>query len=176
MRRAVVLIILFSIPNGGTQAQNIEELNKPFSTLCVGEKSTGFNWEQGEWVAVRFKLSKYIISKIQPDSPKAGSCKTTLKNVKSGSFQIWGWTEGCYNIRRMGTEFYPHLTQVCPENWEKSGSGHSITYIDCRKKGWVFRPNGNFIHSSIHVNLDPSPEKNYKDSLSISVGKCSVIP
>ena len=76
---------------------------------------------------------------------------------------------GCYNIRRFGSTFYSHESELCVDF--SRGRDKELEVIMC--ENFSFLPNGAFHASSIHSNLTPTPKDGYKDSLSVSVGTCS---
>jgi len=177
------LLLLGSLANE-THAQNIGK-GKPFTSLCIAEKSTGFNWKKGQWVEVTFRPEKYLVVKIplrdwDPNKYKEAllskepACLGKYLSYTQSKLKYYGGYRrfGCYNIRTFGSKYSIAGSRLCEESWDWSDE----TVLEkVRCESTYFKPDGNFTRSSIHDNLASKPENNYKDSLSLSVGSCSVI-
>ena len=157
--------------------------NEPlFTTLCIAEKSVGFNWEKGDWVHTRFKAdSKYIVQKIDHDSQKYSQTNTIntpffCSGIKPDSMEIGleeSAREACYSIRDHGRDVSLMLSaEKCFEKYNKHGT---LTEVQCKKIR--FSPNGLFIAmpSDASMDLSKAPKNDYKDSLNIRVGTCSKV-
>jgi len=151
----------------------------PFTSICIEDKSTGFNWENRGWVAVKFVADeKFIVQKIPPAEYKPAngmwhmSCESRQDfNPGNGGKKV---TFGCYNVRKFGRELMPFSSDMCMEIWD----GSTLEEINCSKTDppFFFLPDGAFIRYPRRASIDLStnPKDNYKDSLSLAVGKCGV--
>ena len=151
----------------------------PFTSLCVEDAATGFDWRNGEWKAGRYhpKL-KYMVQKI-PESqyrnpPQSPNVPHVLCEPRVGA-DLNGYkiSFGCYNIRESGEKLFPPNSVMCSEQWIKG----ELRTISCKEaqRPFFFVPDGNFIAYPWHADISIKPENNYKDSLAISVGRCSTV-
>lgn len=153
-----VLLMLLSA-HGGLSAQHTAP--SPFKTLCVSEKATGFDWTPGNWVQKNFKPGEQLlIQKIVGQEPY---CEA---DVTSGAFG----TKGCYYIKALGS---PASVFDFPENCDEISEKKSLKVVHCRKIS--FHPDGRFIQLPWHMDIFDHPKNDRKDSLVLSVGKCSRI-
>ena len=166
----------------GAHARDGERLS-PFKQLCVADMSTGFNWKNGNWVPVRFKEKRYIVSKIDP--PKSLNlasergeimafveCTLPQKDTEELILDNFHHFPACLKIQILG-EDRPNFLD-CWETHIKDEEEKWSTKISCGNE-FAFSPNGHFHSSIFHDNVDSKPKNDYKDSLSISVGKCGSI-
>lgn len=130
-----------------------------FKALCVSDKATGFNWNSGDWVQTNFiPGEKLLIQKIVESDP---FCKTDVKASMFG-------TKGCYRIKVLGSPpSFMDLPETCDEITQKN----SLIVIHCRKIS--FHPDGRFIRLPSNADISNNPKNDDKDSLVLSVGKCS---
>jgi hypothetical protein len=137
---------------------------RPFKALCISDKETGFNWKSGDWVQTNFNAGeKLLVQKLAMPNP---FCKEEVKSTFSGVGVFL--SKGCYLINVMGSP--PTLlfdTEMCDEFWEEQ----SIRAIHCRR--FSFHPDGRFIRLPWHSDISNNPKNDNKDSLVLSVGKCS---
>jgi len=150
------------------------EAEEYFTSLCIEDKSTGFNWRNGDWHQTNFMPNKYIVKKVKID-PTPGSdtfqCYEDMKGKKNLSFdgkKIYDY--GCFNIRDYGDKFTAFYNQLCAQSYDDD---ENIKGVDCHMMN--FQPNGAFIKSRFQSSLTSHPKNDYKDSLILSVGKCSVL-
>ncbi len=141
---------------------------EPYTTVCSEEQSSGFSWIGSLWEQVNFRKTKYVIIKLTDrDSLRTSSCQSeqSFKHIFDSDYVI----KACYNVRPITTPFSSYSSLMCDEFY----SGGSIESIVCKDPitKVTFNPNGNFIASEVHGNIRNSPKK---DSIKISVGKCSV--
>lgn len=178
----IILLFAFII---SANAEIVNEKNY-YNALCIADKSVGFSWEHSNWKKTNFYTSKYIVQKVKIENPykhkntkSSASCFIDIKDMpKPKWYKVKGkekkWEYGCYNIRQTGDKFYNHTSELCTEVWKKDYNGKQyLESIDC--KYFKFRPNGWFHQVSINDNTENNPKKDYKDSLSISIGKCSTL-
>jgi hypothetical protein len=135
---------------------------RPFKALCVSDKETGFNWKSGDWVQTNFKAGeKLLVQKLAEPQP---FCKEEAI-VTSGGITV---TKGCYRINVVGSPPDPLFgVESCDEILEQQ----SVKVVHCRR--FSFHPDGRFIKLPWHSDISNSPKDDYKDSLVLSVGKCS---
>ena len=130
-----------------------------------------------------YKPRNFIVRKLKIDPfggkniPMSGSCIYLMVGKKSSNIKQFIFDWGCYNIYAVGKKFRESNSQICYEKWDKKGANITLDLVECSdsKEDYIFSPSGWFHHSYIHLNLDQRPEKGRKDSLSLSVGKCSLI-
>jgi len=158
---------------------------RDFSALCIAERSRGFNWRNGDWVPVEFKEERYVVRKLrvgtQEDARKelTATGKVALwvpclfskqEGMDSDSFKV---IPICISLVDFGEEPNSAHTQTCTENWDR-GKGNRWELISITCDGFHFKPNGWFHRSHLHPNLSEKADVR-KDSLAISVGKCSAL-
>jgi len=144
-----------------------------FSLLCVGEKSTSFKWERGQWHPANFTTGRYIVTKVDLDGAteiEKQNCRSNYEETKSRNGP--STLNACYNIRGDGDDYHEEFSRSCTEHWV----GKRLDHIECdRPTKLFFQPNGNFIFSYLHPSLSDRPRGDYKDSLFVSVGRCVVL-
>jgi hypothetical protein len=149
-----------------------------YSSICVEEQSTGFNWQNKRWVQTNFKEDTYIVSRIPLEkyqsTLEARANKIYLcsdKSKENSEFEKTAFVNECYSVTKIGQKPTLLDSNMCTEIWE---SKRLIT-VQCDKHSskLTFQPTGNFIKQPWHSDLR-SDEQN-KDSLALSVGKCTSI-
>ena len=86
---------------------------------------------------------------------------------------------GCYEIKGFGVDRV--IPRDCKEKWttypkedeETNPKTRKLESVSCEITDFRFAPNGWFHTSFVHKNLKAIAD--YKDSLSVSVGKCSTL-
>ena len=170
--------------------------------LCISDKGTGFNWENGSWVSVNFTEQKFVVSKV--DIPKeAGELGTETFDAEAfmaflgcneDAFQLSEeQTDGdnmrayrsCLKLQTLGEKTPNYF--ACEErhfNFNKEGGNGWNVKFDCRGLlGSSFYMQDGYFHlGHVHGAVSPDPENDYwamlypendhKDSLYILVGKC----
>ena len=182
--RKLLLLLLLSLGLVGL-SNAVSSVDDYYTALCVTEKSTGFNWEDNNWKQYNFTQSKYVVNKLNPAEVLEFQCSETKDRNKDiyisrlDEFE----TYGCYLIKRLGYDGFD-LKQDCNEKWstypkqdgEKYPKIKKLEVVWCSSlNDFKFSPNGWF-HSNAEVtgsSLESSSK--YKDSLVLSVGKCSSI-
>ena len=170
MRKIILVLCFFSQTVLSLSEKVISDYEGGYSTLCIEENSVGFNWRDNKWIKTGFIGSKYLVKKISHSELKEWQKKDLYDenylylDRKDDEFRIM---KNYYNIRRFGDELHPFDTVACWEGWDEN----ELTGIDCPK--FKFKPDGYFHKSSIHGSLNE--KEDYKDSLSVSYGKCSKI-
>lgn len=144
-----------------------------YTALCIVDESVGFNWENGGWTSVNFKPNKYLVERIEMKEwsaeERSWECLSKYNRKNMELIKMTGSDYGCYNVRRFGSEFYQHRSELCFELSRDPDKEPEV--IMC--KNFSFLPNGAFQASSINSELSPTPKDGHKDSLSVSVGTCS---
>lgn len=136
---------------------------RPFKALCVSDKETGFNWKSGDWVQTNFKAGeKLLVQRLATPNPVF--CKEEVRSAVGGLTV----SKGCYLINVMGS---PPDLFAGPEMCDEIGDEQSLQVIHCRL--FSFNPDGRFIKLPWHSNISDRPKNDSKDSLVLSVGKCS---
>jgi hypothetical protein len=173
-----MLLISTLVLVGHAAHAEITDEKKSFQSICIEEKSTGFSWRQGNWAYSKFEPSKYLAVKI--DLSNLSEDEVALDNiacidvVKSKLRVVGnqGYAPACYNVRLVGDKMRTFENEKCWEEWAVNGDKKSLKQISC--KLFRFMPDGAFHAAHIHDSLSP-PQKDYKDSLSVSEGQCSVL-
>ena len=175
MRYIIVVLILFGTVD--TARADITAADQYFTALCVSDQSVGFNWRNNDWKFTHFKPKKYIVQKFEMKPlitiPNSGFCLQTYETearepIRSDTSAL---VSGCYNYRDMGGKFHPTASKLCYEDWRKDKTDWYLDSVECPL--FKFSPNGHFHLVSLHSNLKPKAD--YKDSMAVTVGKCSII-
>jgi hypothetical protein len=173
--RLPVLAMCFSLIFSNVNAE-ITNPKHYFKLLCVGDDSTGFYWENGKWVRTGFKTENTLVKKydISKNARAATLCYGDGKITGEGEHRF---SRGCYNYSKVGRKPYSGNFQLCQERWRYKNGGYSLRSVHCdsRQNDMAFAPEGWFHLSHLHSQTSGKPDDDTKDSLSISVGKCSVI-
>jgi len=143
-------------------------LPNEYTILCAAEKATGFNWKNGDWVARHFNPIKRLVVK----SPK-NRCSPSGE-MATDPFSDDVYIDVCLNVREFGKTYKRISSEICTENYKKK-SGMWETLIYCTHWPLALRPDGQYHYSQITDDLSDKPENDYKDSMYVEVGKCSMI-
>jgi len=199
MIKKIVLLINL-LPIALVVNSEITNVDEKFTLLCETEKSTGFYWKKGDWHQTNFIAGKkYIIKKhdkpLSIDSPDYVRNSSENESCAFNQSESIEWTtsisqDGCYSIKEFGKESGYSNYSICREDWSKDKQSKlSLKEISCERRfnrEWNISPNGWFHSSFMHSDLDSEPKRvvfdgveqfpdDYKDSLFITVGKCSEI-
>ena len=173
MRNKVCSLILLGSINAAVIAQPVFGNKSGYSAICVEEQATGFNWDNKRWVKANFKGETHIVSRIPLEKYKETTDNNFLmcsdKEIKSyGKFD---YIYECYSVAKIGTKPTMLDSRTCTEVWENK----QLLYVDCSNHSskFHFQPAGNFIKQPWHSDL--RSDEQYKDSLTLSVGKCTTI-
>lgn len=144
-----------------------------FTSLCVEDVSTGFDWQDDRWVQRTFTTRQHIVQRIDESNEIASNCYAGIASnprVASGASSM-----GCYSIRLMGEESRWTNVWPCFENNIGRG-GQPFDSVICMETTHPFRmePNGEFVITQ-NVAIPDYEDREIRDSIAISVGKCSVI-
>ena len=183
--KKLLLLLLLSLGLIGS-AGAVSSLDDYSTFLCITEESTGFNWKNNKWKQTNFIPVKYIVNRVDPASVKVWQCPNSLdRGDDYYSTSQFLSTFGCYSIKRFGEDDFDRRFD-CSETWttyekqndEKNPKVKKLESVDCNdgsviSQNFAFKPNGWFHTSIFHSMLQR--ESTSKDSLSISVGKCSTL-
>ena len=182
-----IITLLFSF---NTMAQDsykdILDYEVPEGTvsLCKEKHSSGYNWENGEWVPVNYDTNEYIIKKIPYEDIATFThlklCRdiNQIENtISSGINRV----NRCYTVKKFSEE--PSLIRAnkCVESYwyDEGGNKGTLNSITCKSlfgiKEISFLPNGLFINEYLALDLDSNPEDGIKDSMVLSHGMCGTI-
>ena len=184
--KKLLLILFISLGLIGS-ASAVSSVDESFTSLCIADSSTGYNWEKNDWERVNFTSGeKDLVKRINPSDTWDYQCGLT-KNRENDYFYILQTTNepqlsryGCYTIKPFGTDYFVYPID-CHETWStfKRVSDdidpkiRRLESVQCWDRNFYFSPNGRFHKATLHG--DVSNISKYKDSLSLSEGKCSTL-
>lgn len=151
---------------------------RTFTSLCIAENSTGYNWRNGKWIQTNFNNEKYLFQKIDYDekitSPNITDRPLLCNKPDVTSIENNGKNaivKACYSMREFGAQVNVLLdSQNCYESY-KNGE---LEVIQCSNLG-NFKPDGLFVKLPSYISMDLSMNKEKKDSMTLVVGKCSIL-
>jgi len=143
-------------------------LPEEYTILCAAEKNLGFRWKNGDWVPTQFTpTSKRLVVKS-----KKHDCTIYEGEIPEDHYWKGSITKHvCLDVKEIGEQF--SLGPSRCEEWYHPVNGTWHVRISCGSL--ILRPNGWYHYSMIHSQLEDQPEDDYKDSLHVEVGKCSMI-
>jgi hypothetical protein len=143
------------------------------TALCVESGSTGFNWRDGNWVNSDYNLDQYIVQDVSNDPELVSLCIPTEKVVNQ-----WGtaYADRCFNLSVVGEEKSSYDTTQCRVIYDEGGDTTVVMCDQSRYSNFKFEPTGEFVLTRTYgvPDSDRAPS-DQRDSLVLSVGKCSVI-
>lgn len=169
----------------GNSVDNFFDYELPIGliSLCNEKSSTGFNWKNNRWDKVNWKLSTYIIKKIEHKkitTKKDDACHLIPKNNKSeyidyvDDFKIkenvvTKVLHRCYQIKEEGNRMHDlfHPNNMCQEIIDHKTN--KLLKITC--ENFTFNPSGLFINGLVHN--DVKTKSKYKDGLKVGHGICT---
>lgn len=181
------LLAIFVLASASASAERPPA--KPYTAICQEDMASGFSWSGGKWAPARFKsdtklhIKRYSSEQVQASESSSSNILerplSCLNENLDKTFELSpvGGAErfarrSCYLVKEFGQKAAPFVdAEVCIETYEKN----SIAKVEC--KSVHFNPNGLFIRLPWRTAMDvsASPENDYKDSLSLAVGKCSSV-
>jgi len=182
-RLFVFLLFTFAVVSAG-----ITDAREPLTILrqlCIADHGTGFNWKSGAWTQVNYVEPKYVVLKVNypSDFPEDSlgdefrrymHCTIVFGEERSLSLETFKSYNSCLKVQEVGEEHSSYF--ACKEfHSQDEESGKWRVSFSCSKNGFDafhMRPNGQFHKGYIHGNVHDKPENDYKDSLTIYVGKC----
>lgn len=156
------------------------------SMLCSESLSSGFNWDgaQSMWTPARYDATSYIVRKLAPGTDPVDGLNTSgcfdaiVREGQSTEPLTQGAltrAHGCYSLAPVGEK--PTVFDIghCTEFY---GNGAEISRVECEAPfmDWQFFPTGEFTltrTAAAPARVEDSVAA--RDSLTISVGACSVI-
>ena len=179
MKRALVAVVACAALGAWGQ-------NEPlFTSQCISKKETGFNWENNWWISINFQPGKIYMARKIDHSDKAFKGKDMMdtpyncKGIEDRIYDLGFFDNGdkareaCYTTKAHGSsESLFFSAEKCHERYDKSGR---LKEVQCKQMR--FSPDGLFIRLPWEASMDlnPYPDKGYKDSLNLSVGTCARI-
>jgi|TARA_R110002012_G_scaffold253766_1_gene432819 hypothetical protein len=181
-----LLLILLSLGIIGS-ANAVSSADESFTSLCIADSSVGFNWEKNDWKNVNFTPGKYIAKRLKLSETKNYQCSGAKDRMSDYFYTNESINEpelsryGCYIIKRFGDDFYDNFPIDCYETWSTTKRISDdidpklikLKAVMCSDRNFFFSPNARFHQATLHGNVDNY--SNYKDSLSLSEGKCSTL-
>lgn len=162
----------------------------PFKSICTRNQTIGFNWNEGNWAQATFSRNKdfLLVEKVDCASDllrrkfdgldkceQGVTVEKLFKESPAGSSDIHSGAGilnfdimSYYLVRKLGESANPHRVESCFERFYGK-----LVHITCPESRIRFLPNGLFIELPSDSSVDVESTSNYKDSLAISVGKCS---
>ena len=179
-----LLLILLSLGIIGS-ANAVTSVDESFTSLCVPDSSTGYNWEENDWKRVNFTPGeKDLVKRLNPSDVRNYQCSQTKNRENDNFYTNQAINEpqlgryGCYEIKPFGTD-YLNFPIDCYETWSTfkrvsediDPKIRRLESVQCWDRNFYFSPNGRFHKATLHG--DVSNISKYKDSLSLTEGKCS---
>ena len=168
-----LLLLLLSLSFIGS-ANAVSSLDDYYTSLCVGEKSTGFDWVNGDWELANFVTYKYLATKVEATNQEF--CSDSKNPLELYYADQTLTTYGCYRIKRFGrTANFPFdciekWTTFTKEDEEANPKTKELISVSC--ENFRFEPNGWFQKDKLDGINSYSILKN---SIYIEVGKCSTL-
>ena len=164
----LILLVLFTM--SFLFGSDIINTDKEFTSLCIEDARTGFSWENKGWKQADFIEEKYIVKK------KSNTTFCKVKN-KDNKFEKDGinFASGCYSYIKHGSNSGVDLDifNECREVWKYVDDKYVLIRVHC--DNIAFNPNGNFMKHHVSGHLEDNPRGDYKDPITISHGKCTVL-
>lgn len=154
---------------------NAPAMPDEYTLLCETEQATGFNWEDRKFVRTSFRLQRFIVTRKH-----SNLCPgiTSLEPLEPFSENIdWAYSKNvCLNVREFGSEYKPEISDKCVESYIRPNDGKWMRQFNC--DGIFTNIKGEFngyFRTFSDTSVTTNPKNDYRDSLLIAVGRCSVI-
>ena len=182
-RLFVFLLFTFAVVSAG-----ITDAREPLTILrqlCIADHGTGFNWKNGAWMQVNYVEPKYVVLKVDypstfPEESLGDEfmrylyCTLVFDGESGMNLETFKSYNACLRVQQVGEEHSTYF--ACTENHSQDKeTGRWGINFSCSNNGFDafhMRPNGRFHKGHIHGNVQDKPKDDYKDSLTIYVGKC----
>ena len=164
----IVFISSFCFANDRTDFQG--------SWLCIAEESIGYKWDEksSDWKFTKFFLEKYIV-KVFED-----------RECNLYDTDWWNKNSICAYVHNFEEDppYYGGIPFVFKQGTpDVKDTGHNDSSIFSEENGFKMSLSGNFIEyknipgdtSDTGWTYEREGLKNYKDTMTVSVGKCSRI-
>jgi len=150
------------------------------TSLCVESGSTGFNWQRGAWVEASYTPEQLIVREVPLADELGLMCRVRFnrQNLVEGIVRTdYGASRNaCYVMHVVGGEPSAADTYACVEYL---GDGDAISSVSCQGnvfQSFNFQPSGEWVSTRTYAAPDGSATADQnRDSLVLSIGKCSVI-
>lgn len=150
--------------------------------LCVEEVSTGLDWRDGRWTPVNYYPQQHVIKRLDADDELASVCLKMMADegrnagrIVDAESPVLSDQWACYSQINVGDTATYMDTSLCKELYFKDALD-SVRCDDGLFANYKFEPAGEFLIT--RTTAAPVTQDNpavARDSLSLSVGKCSVI-
>ena len=165
---SITTVILSSLPLSHAIAQTNFA---PFKAVCISEESIGYSWRDGRWVRATYPAGeRFLVQKLDVDAyrtkPLLEQPILCFKGLTDTSKSIYE-DRGCYLVKDFGSAKTTIHGEVCAEYFD----GKKPIKIVC--KSMTFLPDGSFVSSPEYADISQDPSGGRKDSLALSVGRCS---
>lgn len=165
---SITTLILLSLPLTHAIAQTNFA---PFKAVCVAEESIGYNWRNGRWVRATYPVGeRFLVQKLDVDTYRTKPlleqpilCFKGLTDISKSIYE----DHGCYLVKEFGSPKTTIYGEVCTEYFD----GKKPIKIVC--KSMTLLPDGSFVSSPEYADVSQDPPGGRKDSLVLSVGRCS---
>ncbi|MDE0052311.1 MAG: hypothetical protein OXO52_21200 [Rhodospirillales bacterium] len=184
MQRLLVFLA-FTLAVVGAGTTDAREPLTVLRQLCIADHGTGFNWVNGAWKQVNYLEPKYVVLKVDypnviPENSHDDEfrrylyCTLEFDDETGMNLETFKSYSACLRVQEVGEEHSTYF--ACKEfHHQDEGSGTWTVKYSCSESGseiFYMRPNGQFHKGYIHGNVQNKPKDDYKDSLSIFVGRC----
>ena len=172
MKKNFIIFVLLFFSSSFAISEDIKSINNktqyevPYgqSVICEEELSIGFNWKNRKFVRTTYKNKKIIFKKINHNFDKSNRiCKFLMEKEKDWVVKDYARLKRCYTSQNFGKKASP---SICDEDYE----GEKLVGITCGIH--KFDPDGIFIRRP-YYSVTVKSDDDYKDSFSISHGKCA---
>lgn len=185
MKKLLLMLLSLGLISSANAVSSVDE---SFTSLCIADSSVGFNWENNDWKSVNFTPGKkYIAKRLNPSITKNYQCSKTKIRENDYFYTNESINEpqlsrhGCYTIKPFGTNFYDDYPIDCHETWSTfkrvsediDPKIRRLESVQCWDRNFYFSPNGRFHKATLHGDVRRTIQ--FKDSLSLSEGKCSTL-
>lgn len=162
-------------------AENGERLER-IAQLCIAERAVGFNWEKNEYVSANFKPEQYTLTLVDQKKPltekeaffmKVAGCQANDKpTLDTPGFRGY---KSCARLSTLGEDRSQYLS--CDQFHQKTENGVWWVRMICGTgiKRFSVTLNERFHYSNVHDDTRSNPENSNKDSIYLTVGRCSSV-
>lgn len=159
------IIALLALAAAG---QNAPFLGINWSMVCKGEKATGFNYQNGEWIETTFKPKDWVISRRSDQD-----CRKNSPLEFGALSETFISRETCLSVKQFGEKDSFLTTARCREyyvqderkDWSRSMSCDGIFY------DFTAEIDGEFLRHSKSTIMRAADQR---DSIVVEVGRCAL--
>jgi hypothetical protein len=172
-RTSIFSIALAGVCQAAVAHAAITSRDTTFTSVCIDEAATAFEWKAGKWVLIPYYPNRYDIRKL---AAAATGCADILKAKTDLSATFDNINYGCYRITPFAQDTTPPI--ACVESWSGPDGDAALDNVTCAGDTpyhWVvFQPSGTFQFTQLNPDFSDSPPGGVKDLLILSVGKCTI--